>query len=58
MGFDGGKMLTRIDLDDPAPSRRWRPARDAVTELAERRLMAMVEPFWSHARRTAGCATT
>ena len=47
-GFQGGKMLLRIDPDDPAPRRRWRPARAAVDELAERGLMAMVEPFISH----------
>ncbi|MEU1662156.1 aldolase [Streptomyces sparsogenes] len=47
MGFDGGKMLTRIALDDPAtPSVLENTAR-AVDELNERRLIAMVEPFLS-----------
>ncbi|MBO8191447.1 aldolase [Streptomyces oryzae] len=47
MGFDGGKMLTRIALDDPAtPSALVNTAR-AVDELNDRRLIAMVEPFWS-----------
>ncbi|MEU9454417.1 aldolase [Streptomyces sp. NPDC048277] len=47
MGFDGGKMLTRIALDDPAtPSALVDTAR-AVNELNDRRLIAMVEPFLS-----------
>ncbi len=47
-GFEGGKMLLRIDPDDPAPSPPWRPARRAVSDLAGTGLMAMVEPFISH----------
>lgn len=47
MGFDGGKMLTRICLDDPAtPSVLENTAR-AVDELNDRSLIAMVEPFLS-----------
>lgn len=47
MGFDGGKMLTRIALDDPAtPSVLENTAR-AVDELNDRHLIAMVEPFLS-----------
>jgi hypothetical protein len=47
MGFDGGKMLTRIALGDPAtPSVLENTAR-AVDELNDRRLIAMVEPFMS-----------
>ncbi len=46
-GLDGGKMLTRIDLDDPGTVATLEASAQAVTELAERRLMAMVEPFWS-----------
>ncbi|UYQ66206.1 aldolase [Streptomyces peucetius] len=47
MGFDGGKMLTRIALDDPAtPSVLENTAR-AVDDLNDRRLIAMVEPFLS-----------
>ncbi|MEV1069021.1 aldolase [Streptomyces sp. NPDC050263] len=47
MGFDGGKMLTRIALDDPAtPSILENTAR-AVNELNDRELIAMVEPFLS-----------
>ncbi|MCZ0985420.1 Cgl0159 family (beta/alpha)8-fold protein [Streptomyces diastatochromogenes] len=47
MGFDGGKMLTRIALSDAAtPSALVDTAR-AVNELNDRQLMAMVEPFMS-----------
>ena len=47
-GFDGAKMLTRIDLDDPAHrARPWRRARQVVTELNRAELIAMVEPFMS-----------
>ncbi|MGW2700041.1 Cgl0159 family (beta/alpha)8-fold protein [Streptomyces sp. NPDC001340] len=47
MGFDGGKMLTRIALDDPAtPSALVDTAR-AVNELNDHQLIAMVEPFIS-----------
>lgn len=47
MGFDGGKMLTRIAVDDPAtPSALENTAR-AVDELNDRELIAMVEPFLS-----------
>ncbi|GAA3832539.1 hypothetical protein GCM10022403_077010 [Streptomyces coacervatus] len=47
MGFDGGKTLTRIALEDPAtPSVLVDTAR-AVNELNDRRLIAMIEPFLS-----------
>ncbi|WP_435878145.1 Cgl0159 family (beta/alpha)8-fold protein [Streptosporangium canum] len=47
MGFDGGKMLTRIALEDAAtPSALENTAR-AVNELNDRKLIAMVEPFIS-----------
>jgi hypothetical protein len=45
MGFDGGKMLLRIDPDDPATVRTLEACGRAVTGLAARRLMAIVEPF-------------
>jgi hypothetical protein len=47
-GFDGGKMLTRIDPNDPATAATLQACADAVSELAARNLMAMVEPFISH----------
>jgi len=48
MGYDGGKMLTRIDPDDPATVVTLESCARAVTDLASHRLMAMVEPFISH----------
>jgi hypothetical protein len=47
-GFEGGKMLLRIDPDDPATVATVEACGRAVSELASRRLMAMVEPFISH----------
>jgi DhnA family fructose-bisphosphate aldolase class Ia len=48
MGFEAGKMLLRIDPQDPATATTIEACSRAVTELADRRLMAMVEPFISH----------
>src|SRR6266498_759520 len=48
MGFDGGKMLFRIDPDDPATAGTMEACAQAVSELAAHGLMAMVEPFISH----------
>ncbi|MFC4013023.1 deoxyribose-phosphate aldolase [Nonomuraea purpurea] len=50
MRFDGGKMLCRIDPGDHATVVTLESCARAVTDLARRRLVAMVEPFW--ARRT------
>lgn len=47
LGLDGGKMLTRIGLDDPGTASTLAASADAVTALAELRLMALVEPFLS-----------
>lgn len=47
MGFEGGKILARIALDDPATVRTLEETGRAVSELAEYGLMAMVEPFMS-----------
>ena len=47
MGFNGGKMLLRIDPDDPLTVRTLEACGRAVSELAGRRLIAMVEPFMS-----------
>ncbi|MDR2454315.1 MAG: hypothetical protein LBD51_07210 [Bifidobacteriaceae bacterium] len=47
LGADGGKMLTRIALDDPATARTLQWAAKTVTRLAGLGLYAMVEPFWS-----------
>ncbi|EWT02203.1 deoxyribose-phosphate aldolase, partial [Intrasporangium oryzae NRRL B-24470] len=46
-GIDGGKMLTRICLEDPGTAATLEASAKAVTELAEAGLMAMVEPFLS-----------
>jgi uncharacterized protein len=46
-GMDGGKMLTRICLEDPGTAATLEASSRAVSELAEHRLMAMVEPFLS-----------
>ena len=47
-GFEGGKMLTRIDPDDPATVATLESCGHAVSDLAAHGLMAMVEPFISH----------
>jgi hypothetical protein len=52
MGLEGGKMLVRIDPDDPATAPTVEACANAVSALAERRLVAMVEPFM--ARRQDG----
>ena len=49
-GLDGGKMLTRIAMGDPGTVATLEASARAVTELAERGLMAMVEPFLSERR--------
>ena len=47
-GFEGGKMLLRIDPDDPATVATVTACARAVGELAERQLLAMIEPFIAH----------
>jgi DhnA family fructose-bisphosphate aldolase class Ia len=44
-GLDGGKMLLRIDLGDPDTVATLEACGHAVSELAARRLVAMIEPF-------------
>jgi DhnA family fructose-bisphosphate aldolase class Ia len=48
MGYEGGKMLLRIDPDDAATAATLEGCGRAVSELAERRLLAVIEPFISH----------
>jgi hypothetical protein len=48
MGFEGGKMLMRIDPDDPSTVNTVETCARAVSDLAARGLVAMVEPFLSH----------
>ncbi|GAB2646966.1 hypothetical protein GCM10027271_00600 [Saccharopolyspora gloriosae] len=50
--FDGGKLLLRLDYADPGSLETMCGAARAVNDLAERGLMAMVEPFLS--RRVDG----
>ncbi|WP_432565658.1 Cgl0159 family (beta/alpha)8-fold protein [Kineococcus sp. SYSU DK003] len=47
MNLDGGKFLTRIALDDAGTLPTLTASADAISELAARRLVAMIEPFWS-----------
>lgn len=54
-GLDGGKMLTRIALDEPGTVATLEASAAAITQLARRGLMAMVEPFLS--RREADRVT-
>jgi 5-dehydro-2-deoxygluconokinase len=51
-GLDGGKMLLRIDPEDSASVVTLEASARAVDELADRGLVAMVEPFIS--RRVDG----
>lgn len=45
--MNGGKMLCRIDLDDPGTVATMASCARAVDELAARGLIAMLEPFMS-----------
>jgi len=51
-GFDGAKMLIRIDLDDPSTVGTLESCGRAVSELNRAELIALVEPFLS--RRVSG----
>jgi DhnA family fructose-bisphosphate aldolase class Ia len=51
-GLDGGKMLCRIDYEDPRTVDTLEACANAVTELARRGRVAMIEPFI--ARRVDG----
>jgi uncharacterized protein len=45
--FEGGKLLLRIDPADERTPRTLEACAHAVSDLAARRRIAMVEPFWS-----------
>jgi hypothetical protein len=45
MGFDGGKMVLRVDPDDPLTAGTLDRCARAVDDLAAHRLTAMIEPF-------------
>ena len=51
-GFEGAKMLLRIDLDDPATVATLQACGTAITELNRAGRIALVEPFMS--RRVGG----
>jgi hypothetical protein len=44
-GLDGGKMLLRIDMDDPATPDALAACANAVSELASHQTVALIEPF-------------
>jgi DhnA family fructose-bisphosphate aldolase class Ia len=46
-GFEGAKMLLRIDLEDPGTLTTLAQCGQAITELNRAELIAMVEPFMS-----------
>jgi DhnA family fructose-bisphosphate aldolase class Ia len=46
-GFEGAKMLLRIDLEDPATVATLQQCGQAITDLNRAELIAMVEPFMS-----------
>jgi DhnA family fructose-bisphosphate aldolase class Ia len=46
-GFEGGKMLLRIDLEDPGTVATLEQCGQAISELNRAELVAMVEPFMS-----------
>ena len=48
MNLDGGKMLLRIAYDDPGTNATLEACARAVTDLASRGLVAMVEPLPAH----------
>lgn len=52
--FDAGKLLLRIDHDDPGSLTTLESAARAVDDMAERRLPVFVEPFLSRRDPTTG----
>ena len=44
-GLDAGKMLLRINTEDPASVSTMAACADAVSELASRQIIALIEPF-------------
>ncbi len=45
MGLDGGKTLLRIDYSDPAVARTLETVASLTTQLADRKLLSMIEPL-------------
>lgn len=52
--FDAGKLLLRIDYDDPGSLRTMESAAHAVDAMAEHRLPVFVEPFLCRRDRASG----
>ena len=50
-GFDGAKMLVRIDLDDPGTVATLEQCGRDVSALSRAELIAMVEPFMSERKK-------
>ncbi|MGX1561888.1 Cgl0159 family (beta/alpha)8-fold protein [Streptomyces sp. NPDC055506] len=48
LGFDAGKLLLRIDYDDPGSLTTMESTARAIDAMAARRLPVFVEPFLSH----------
>ncbi|GAA2272529.1 deoxyribose-phosphate aldolase [Streptomyces hawaiiensis] len=48
LGFDAGKLLLRIDYDDPGSLTTMESTARAIDDMAARRLPVFVEPFLSH----------
>ena len=51
MKWDGGKVLCRIDLDDPGSVTTLEGCGRAISDMAARRLPILVEPFMSTRRQ-------
>lgn len=56
LGLDGGKTLLRIDYTDPAVARTIETVASITTQLADRKLLSMIEPL-PYLRNSAGIAT-
>ncbi|MET8767035.1 deoxyribose-phosphate aldolase [Streptomyces sp. NPDC004658] len=56
LGFDAGKLLLRVDYDDPGSLTTLESTARAIDAMAERRLPVFVEPFISR-RSPAGKVT-
>ena len=57
-GFDGAKMLVRIDLDDPGTVATLEQCGRDVSALNRAELIAMVEPFMSGRKQVTRSSTT
>jgi DhnA family fructose-bisphosphate aldolase class Ia len=56
MGLDGGKTLIRIDYTDPAVARTLETVASITTQLADRKLLSMIEPL-PYVKDASGKAT-